>query len=167
MNKNPKATISAGGPTTFCAGGNVLLTEVAGAGQSYLWYAGASPITGATSISYTAGISGNYKCRVTKNATGCLKYSNVIVVSVTCKEEPTTDGMLSIYPNPAIDVITIETISTSDKVTQITDAVGRILITKNTKEDSFVFDITSLPSGIYFIKVFQDRITRTQEFVKQ
>ncbi|MBK7440823.1 MAG: hypothetical protein IPI65_04625 [Bacteroidetes bacterium] len=27
VNKNPKAIISAGGPTTFCPGGNVTLTE--------------------------------------------------------------------------------------------------------------------------------------------
>ncbi|MFZ1592194.1 MAG: MopE-related protein, partial [Chitinophagales bacterium] len=64
--KNPNASISAGGPTTFCAGGSVVLTEVAVAGCSYQWYKGASPIAGATSLTYTATTAGNYKCRVTK-----------------------------------------------------------------------------------------------------
>ncbi|HRG28592.1 MAG TPA: hypothetical protein PLJ00_11920, partial [Chitinophagales bacterium] len=36
--KNPNASISAGGPTTFCAGGSVVLTEVAVAGCTYQWY---------------------------------------------------------------------------------------------------------------------------------
>ncbi|MFZ1635745.1 MAG: hypothetical protein WAT43_17795, partial [Chitinophagales bacterium] len=51
--KNPNSSISAGGPTTFCAGGSVILTEVAVAGCTYQWYKGASPIPGATSLTYT------------------------------------------------------------------------------------------------------------------
>jgi hypothetical protein len=84
-NKNPTAAITAGGPTTFCSGGSVVLTANAGGGLSYQWYKGATAIAGATSINYTATTTGNYKCRVTKTATGCFKNSNAISVSVTCK----------------------------------------------------------------------------------
>ncbi|MFI5171671.1 MAG: FG-GAP-like repeat-containing protein, partial [Chitinophagales bacterium] len=103
VNKNPNASISAGGATTFCAGGSVTLTEVPVGGCTYQWYKGASLIAGATSTNYIAATAGNYKCRVTKTASGCYKNSNVIAVTVPCKEENELigdDNSFSIYPNP-------------------------------------------------------------------
>ncbi len=102
VNKNPLASITAGGATTFCAGGSVVLTANAGGGFSYQWYKGASLLAGATSINYTATLAGNYKCQVTKTATGCYKNSNVIAVTVPCKEEEKRiqNADLIIYPNP-------------------------------------------------------------------
>ena len=55
-------TITAGGPTTFCAGGSVTLT--ASAGSSYLWS------TGATTQSINVTTAGTYTVQVT-NASGC------------------------------------------------------------------------------------------------
>lgn len=55
-------SISAGGPTTFCAGGSVTLTATSG--SSYLWN------TGATTQSINASSTGNYSVTVT-NANGC------------------------------------------------------------------------------------------------
>ena len=63
----PLPTITAGGPTTFCAGGSVLLT--ASSATTYQWYRGGSPISGATSQTYSATSSGNYTVRVSVN--GC------------------------------------------------------------------------------------------------
>ena len=51
------ATITPGGPTTFCAGGSVTLT--ANAGVSYLWS------TGETTQSIVATTSGSYTVTVT------------------------------------------------------------------------------------------------------
>jgi gliding motility-associated-like protein len=56
-------TITAGGPTTFCAGGSVTLTS--SAGTSYLWS------NGATTQSINVTAAGNYAVKVT-NASGCL-----------------------------------------------------------------------------------------------
>jgi hypothetical protein len=62
VNPLPVATITAGGPTTFCPSGAVTLT--ASAGTSYLWS------TGATTPSINATSTGNYTVTVT-NANGC------------------------------------------------------------------------------------------------
>jgi subtilisin family serine protease len=56
------ASITANGPTTFCAGGSVTLT--ASAGSSYAWS------NGATTQSISVNASGNYSVTVT-NANGC------------------------------------------------------------------------------------------------
>lgn len=55
-------TITAGGPTTFCDGGNVTLTS--SAGSAYLWS------TGATTPGINVTAAGSYTVRVT-NASGC------------------------------------------------------------------------------------------------
>ncbi len=73
VNPAPTASISAGGPTTFCTGGNVTLT-VASA-NSYLWS------TGATTQSILVSASGTYDCVVT-GANGCTANSNSISVTV-------------------------------------------------------------------------------------
>ena len=63
INPTPAApTITAGGPTTFCSGGSVVLTS--SGGTDYLWS------TGETTESITVSASGNYNVKVT-NASGC------------------------------------------------------------------------------------------------
>ncbi len=64
-------SISAGGPTSFCQGGSVVLTATPA--NSYYWS------TGETSQSITAFTSGNYYVIGTLS-TGCLESSNIIEV---------------------------------------------------------------------------------------
>ncbi len=70
----PVATITAGGSTTFCAGGSVALN--ASTGASYLWSPG-----GATTQALSATTSGNYSVTVT-SANGCSATSTPIAVNV-------------------------------------------------------------------------------------
>ena len=69
VNPLPNVAITPGGPTIFCAGGNVVLD--AAPGFSYQWYVGGAAIPGATNPSYVATTSGGYRVRVTNGATGC------------------------------------------------------------------------------------------------
>ena len=71
VNPLPVSVITAGGPTTFCVGGNVVLTGSAGAGLSYQWDEAGVPITGATNISYTATTTDNFTVDVT-DGNGCV-----------------------------------------------------------------------------------------------
>jgi hypothetical protein len=73
VNPLPSATISTGGPTTFCQGGSVTLTS--SAGSSYLWS------NSATSQSITVSVSGSYSVRVT-DANGCSATSTSTSVTV-------------------------------------------------------------------------------------
>ncbi|MTH14819.1 DUF11 domain-containing protein, partial [Flavobacterium sp. LC2016-01] len=78
---NPTPTtpsISAGGSTTFCTGGNVVLTATSGIG--YLWS------NGATTQSITVSNSGNYSVQVS-NASGCYSASST-AVNVTVNTIP-------------------------------------------------------------------------------
>ncbi|MFZ1633803.1 MAG: T9SS type A sorting domain-containing protein, partial [Chitinophagales bacterium] len=160
VNKNPNASISAGGPTTFCAGGSVNLTEVAVAGCTYQWYKGASPIAGATALTYTATTSGNYKCRVTKAATGCYKNSNVIAVSVPCKEGDellTENNNFTIYPNPNNGTFAISDFDFVNQSCQIEiyNAIGQqiYILEIATTQNAIEVQLSNIASGIYIIKI--------------
>ncbi len=75
----PTPTVIAGGPTTFCDTGKVVLTSSAVTGNQ--WYKDTSVINTATSTTYTANQSGNYRVRVT-NSSNCFSNSNPIAVAV-------------------------------------------------------------------------------------
>jgi len=72
-------TVTAGGATTFCAGGNVMLTSDSATGNQ--WYRDGNPIAGATNPQYAATSSGDYTVIVT--AAGCASAaSNTTTVTV-------------------------------------------------------------------------------------
>ncbi|GAA4460019.1 hypothetical protein GCM10023093_01970 [Nemorincola caseinilytica] len=78
---SPSDAVTLSGPATFCAGSSVMITATSGTGYVYQWYNGATPIPGATSISYTTSAPGSYYAQVT-NSIGCTNTTvttNVIV----------------------------------------------------------------------------------------
>jgi Metallo-peptidase family M12/SprB repeat/Ig-like domain CHU_C associated/Fibronectin type III domain/Reprolysin family propeptide len=80
VNPTPSASITAGGATSFCLGGNVALNANTGSGYTYQWYNNGTAITGATNILYNAATSGNYTVKVA--AGGCQNTSSGITVVV-------------------------------------------------------------------------------------
>ncbi len=92
LNAAPTATLVAGGPTTFCQGGSVLLTAPAGTGNTYQFLLNGQPVTGATAATYTASAAGSYAVAVT-NASGCAATSAATAVVVN----PATTAAFS-YP---------------------------------------------------------------------
>ncbi|MGA0559376.1 sialate O-acetylesterase [Larkinella sp. VNQ87] len=80
-----RPTVTAGGPTTFCADQNVTLTSTAE--TSYVWEGGAS---GQTGRSVTVNQAGNYLVR-TRNIYGCLSDpSNTVSIKVNPLPAPPT-----------------------------------------------------------------------------
>ncbi|MBK7382081.1 MAG: right-handed parallel beta-helix repeat-containing protein [Flavobacteriales bacterium] len=74
------ASITAGGATSFCSGGSVVLSATTGSGYAYVWKRNGTAISGATSASYTATLAGTYTVDVTSN--GCTSTASGLVVSV-------------------------------------------------------------------------------------
>lgn len=82
-------TISAGGPTTFCKGGLVVLSKnSAGNFSSYQWKLNSANIAGATNTTVNADASGSYTLTGT-NSCGTASTSNAI--SVTVNKKPKAD----------------------------------------------------------------------------
>lgn len=93
----PSASITAGDSTTFCIGGNVLLTAVtnAGAGATYQWYLNSNVIGGATNSTYSATASGSYSFSVI-NSNGCSATSTPVTVSLNACQTPTNISVSNI-----------------------------------------------------------------------
>jgi Zn-dependent metalloprotease len=85
----PNASITPNTSQTVCTGNTVILTASSGVGYSYQWYNNGSLITGATSSSYTASISGTYSVTVT-NSSGCTATSSGTAVLVVPAPTGTT-----------------------------------------------------------------------------
>lgn len=81
VNENPLALITAGGSTTLCQGGFVMLNANTGTNLTYQWFKDAILITGATGANFTVTTAGIYTC-VVKNQFNCPTTSNALVVVV-------------------------------------------------------------------------------------
>jgi len=78
------------------------------------------------------------------------------------------ESRLSLYPNPAIDKITIKTssTSTSSHVT-IMNLNGQKLITRQITKPKTQLDISNLPSGVYFVRITSERKMEAGKIIKQ
>jgi len=104
-----RATITPGGPTTFGAGGSVLLYANTCTGYSYQWKVNGVNIPGAINSTYLASTSGNYQVKVTLGTSNA--WSSLVPVQVTGSNQPqvtiTSPSNNSIFSNPVnIDIST-------------------------------------------------------------
>ncbi|MEI7803203.1 MAG: T9SS type A sorting domain-containing protein, partial [Bacteroidota bacterium] len=80
-----------------------------------------------------------------------------------------TKASINLYPNPATEQLIIDNGQLIIKEIEISDALGRIQRCEfKVQRPSTQIDIHSLPSGIYFIKVyFADGSMEVRRFVKE
>jgi hypothetical protein len=75
---------------------------------------------------------------------------------------------LSVYPNPASDEIILETSGLAEgSHVIIEDPEGRELIVRQITQSKIELNISSLPDGIYFVKLTSDRKIFVGKIVKQ
>ena len=162
---NPTAGITANGPTTFCAGQSVVLNVNIQTGVTYQWRKNSVNISGATSSSYTASVAGNYRCIVTKTATGCYKLSNNIAVVVNCKlEELNASNIFNYYPNPFNTTLTVQLNAVS--TIAVYNVLGQKLIEVNDTKGAVTIG-EELNAGMYILEVrVNNEVVSSQRIVK-
>lgn len=171
VNSNPTATITPGGPTTFCAGDSVILNANTGTGLTYQWKKGNSAISG-TLPSRTAKSAGTYKVIVT-NTNGCTKQSAGVLVTINCRtgDEIGQPGSMELYPNPTNGKVTVRFNSKTNQNCKllVTDITGRDVWQEqfDAKEglNEYEFDLNDLSEGVYLIHVKNSDGEMTQRVV--
>jgi hypothetical protein len=78
------------------------------------------------------------------------------------------ESTLSLYPNPVINKVTIET-STIPPSSQlsISNLSGQELITRQIIEPKTQLDVSSLPRGVYFVRIANDKAVSVGKFIKE
>ena len=138
---------------TVSAIANVLTADQAGALYQWIDCGNANaPIANETNQSYTALVSGTYAVIVTQN--GCTDTSACFTFTSVGMAENSFGNQITIYPSPAIDIITI---TVNDGLIGqdyfITDEVGRTVLSGKLVSEKSVVTINELAAGIYIIKV--------------
>jgi hypothetical protein len=81
--------------------------------------------------------------------------------------ELTSPG-ISIYPNPAHDYMTVETSFTpSQDLLSISNLNGQQLITRQITQPKTQIDISYLPSGVYLVRLINDKTVEVGKIVRE
>lgn len=113
----------------------------------YQWFINSTAISGATNRTYVPYANGIYRVRVS-DAVGCSGYSNAIQIAGVGVEMVTKD-VISVFPNPAADVVFIEAQQPVRAV--LAGLEGRIITDVN---DAKSISISHLAQGIYILKLY-------------
>jgi len=162
INPNPTATATDNGNGTG--------TLVASTGASYQWIdcATNTPITGATSATYTAPINGSYAVIVT-NSSNCSATSSCVIVDYIGLEENTVS--FNVYPNPTTGAINIAIDQTTANYdVTVEDMNGRAVANFGSLINGngvYSLDLSNVVTGVYFIKLRNELEERTVRIIKQ
>ncbi len=160
INPTPTATATDNGDGTLTAS----------TGASYQWIdcATNTPITGATSATYTALINGSYAVIVT-NSTNCSATSTCVVIDYIGLDE--NNLSFNVYPNPttgAINIVIDQTTANYDVTVE--DMNGRAIANFGSLINGngvYSLDLSNVVTGVYFIKLRNELEERTVRIIKQ
>jgi photosystem II stability/assembly factor-like uncharacterized protein len=97
-----------------------------------------------------------------------LKTTNGGGPPVKVIEKPALTNSLNIYPNPASDIITIETPEISHQsFLSIYNLNGQELRKQNISESKTIIDISNYNTGLYIVKVMGERSVKVGKIVKE
>ena len=155
--------------------------------MTYLWNWGDGTHDTAAYPTHTYSAAGNYTICLTVKSGACASIycdtsylqrtqNSIISVQVISKTNGIKNIELSkqvkIYPNPAANIITIETGSNSEVRSEnadlrVYDVVGNLVMEKSITANKTNIDVSALTSGVYFIKATTDKGEVVKKFIKQ
>ncbi len=131
------------------------LTLTAGAASAtYQWLDcgnGYAPVAGATGQTFSPTVSGNYAAAITQN--GCTDTSACFLVPVGVNEASGAHYNVSVYPNPAQDVVFVEFENGAVSTIELIELSGAVVRTMQFNGTRCTIDMTGLASGCYWISI--------------
>ena len=123
-----------------------------------------SVIDGATDRFFTPTTTGNYAVIITEN--GCSDTSDCKNVSIVTSVSDSQTSTLSVYPNPATEVVNVTLPSSiNGGVVSISDIHGNEVVSKSVSGLEFSISTSDLSSGVYILKVSSSTLTATKQIV--
>jgi len=79
----------------------------------------------------------------------------------------TANNQIELYPNPAKNALSVQFGAVRfDRVIMFT-ATGSLIEERDINETQMSFDVSNLPSGVYFMRFLQGKLAVTKRFVKE
>lgn len=129
---------------------NTLTANQNGAAYQWFNYDTNMNIVGATNQSYTASVNGNYGVEISSGS--CVEKSMPITVN-SLGMETFSDSEILLYPNPVKTNLVVDIPTISDAVIlELYDITGKKILDKTSSGTKIVLDLSSLNSGVYFLK---------------
>ena len=75
------------------------------------------------------------------------------------------DNSIEIYPNPVKDALSIYNPSETAVSLTIMDVTGKVILTKNLTDSFTQIGVSGIETGIYFVRVFNDKINVSQKLI--
>jgi len=148
---------------TAVATDNGNATVTASAGTSYQWIDCGTglAIAGATTQTYTVTVNGSYAVVVNNGA--CDDTSSCVVINYIGIKEITQE-MISVFPNPTRDIVTINMTAANASI-EVVDAQGKILHTSNVENGGTV-SLASYETGMYIFRITTENGTSIHRISK-
>ena len=121
-----------------------------------------APIDGAESRSFTASENGDYAVQITSK--GCIDTSACYNVSTVAMEE-LSQNVISIYPNPASEQLTIQMDNLTMESVQILGPTGQVVNTPYMYQNTI--DLGNLSKGMYLIQIQTEQGIFLKKFFKE
>jgi hypothetical protein len=96
-------------------------------------------------------------------------WTNTVDLMILCGIEDYLQSRVSLYPNPANDVINVQCTMNNVQVTalEVFDVYGKLINTVSVIDNPTRINVSSLASGIYFVRVTTEQGVATKSFVKK
>ncbi|WP_329807237.1 T9SS type A sorting domain-containing protein, partial [Flavobacterium facile] len=133
-------------------------------GATYQWYQCPNTLlTGETSQTFTPTVVGDYKVEITLG--GCTNTSSC--VTVTTLETTSFDSTNFVYyPNPTSDILHITNGNLIEEVNVI-NLIGQQMISTKFNSKEIQLNLSTLPTGTYFITINSEGKSKTIKILKQ
>ena len=113
---------------------------------------------------YLSNPVNTYPRNISGNLTNCLNEA-VVISSCNLSVTDVSDYKISYYPNPVKDIFNL---SYSEDIVSISvmNTLGQLVLSQNIGSNTVQIDMSSLPSGNYFVKIVASEAIRTVKIIK-
>jgi hypothetical protein len=150
--------------------GDTITSTPTGATSTLQWFFNGQPIQGATSRQHVATSSGAYTL-VATGPTGCVVTSEPIDVIVTSVQPIVDASRISLFPNPAQRLVTLQITKGSSAIesVEIVDVSGTTTIRLSSEGGvgSMMIPVDQLPAGLYIVRVMTTEGLWQSTFIRQ
>jgi len=138
------------------------LTSSASTGNQ--WYLAGNQIASATATTYTVTQNGVYTV-CTTDANSCSSCSAPFNFTATGIAEQSNEMMVSIFPNPSSDKVTL-TIADLPARVSVFNSIGQEIVSINAITKSNELDLNGCTAGFYFVRVMTAKGTAERKIIR-